>query len=59
MDRGAWRGTVHGVAKSWKRLKQLSTCAHTVVQAEDGDGLDQAVGTGDGGRQKDTVDILE
>ena len=24
MDRGAWRATVHGVAKSWTRLKQLS-----------------------------------
>ena len=25
MDRGAWRATVHGVAKSWIHLKQLST----------------------------------
>ena len=25
MDRGAWRATVHGVAKSQARLKQLST----------------------------------
>ena len=25
MDRGAWRATVHGVAKSWTRLKTLST----------------------------------
>ena len=25
MDRGAWWATVHGVAKSWTRLKQLST----------------------------------
>ena len=24
-DRGAWRATVHGVAKRWTRLKQLST----------------------------------
>ena len=24
MDRGAWRVTVHGVAKSWTQLKQLS-----------------------------------
>ena len=24
IDRGAWRATVHGVAKSWTRLKQLS-----------------------------------
>ena len=25
MDRGAWRAIVHRVAKSWMRLKQLST----------------------------------
>ena len=25
MDRGAWPATVHGVAKSWTRLKGLST----------------------------------
>ena len=25
MDRGAWQAIVHGVAKSWTRLKQLST----------------------------------
>ena len=24
-DRGAWWATVHGVAKGWTRLKQLST----------------------------------
>ena len=24
MDRGGWWATVHGVAKSWTRLKQLS-----------------------------------
>ena len=34
-DRGAWQATVHGVAKSWTRLEQLSehvcarACAHT------------------------------
>ena len=28
MDRGAWQSTVHEVAKSWTRLKQLSTHAH-------------------------------
>ena len=30
MDRGAWQATVHGVAKSWARLKQPSTdaCMH-------------------------------
>ena len=27
MDRGAWRSTVHGVTKSWTRLKRLSTHA--------------------------------
>ena len=26
MDRGAWQATVHRVAKSQTRLKQLSTC---------------------------------
>ena len=33
MDRGAWRATVHGVAKSWTQLKQLSrhTCMHMYV----------------------------
>ena len=29
MDSGAWRTTVHKVAKSQTRLKQLSTCTHT------------------------------
>ena len=33
MDRGAWRATVHSIAESWTRLKQLSTvvaeCGHT------------------------------
>ena len=28
MDRGAWWAIVHGVTKSWTRLKQLSTGAH-------------------------------
>ena len=28
-DRGAWRATVHGVAKSWTRLKQLSRSSST------------------------------
>jgi hypothetical protein len=27
MDRGAWWTTVHGIAKSWAQLKQLSTPA--------------------------------
>ena len=26
-DRGAWWATIHGVAKSWTRLKRLSTHA--------------------------------
>ena len=30
MDRGAWWATVHRVTKSWTRLKQLSTHAHTM-----------------------------
>ena len=28
MDRGAWQATVHGVAKSWTRLRQLSMHAN-------------------------------
>ena len=32
MDRGAWQATVHGVAKSRTRLKQLSI--HTYVASE-------------------------
>ena len=28
MDRGTWRATVHGVAKSQTRLKQFSMHAH-------------------------------
>ena len=27
MDRGAWRATVPGVAKSWTQLKRLNTQA--------------------------------
>ena len=30
MDRGAWRATVHGVAKSWTQLKLLSTAEHSI-----------------------------
>ena len=29
-DRGAWRATVRGIAKSWTRLKRLSMQAHTL-----------------------------
>ena len=32
-DRGAWQATAHGVAKSWKRLKQLSK--HAARQISD------------------------
>ena len=28
-DRGDWQATVHSMPKSWTRLKQLSTRAHT------------------------------
>ena len=31
MDRGAWGPTVHSVAQSQTRLKQLSTHTHTVA----------------------------
>ena len=31
MDRGAWQAIVHGVAKSWTRLKQLSRHMHVCV----------------------------
>ena len=36
MDRGAWRATVHGVAKSQTRLRQLSTHTH-IYQVEESD----------------------
>ena len=32
MDRRAWRATVHGVAKSWIQLKQLSTAQHSFAK---------------------------
>ena len=31
MDRGAWHATVHRVAESWTRLKQLSTAQHIYI----------------------------
>ena len=39
MDRGAWQATVHGVAKSWTRLRdfthtQTHTHTHTHTQAQ-------------------------
>ena len=44
MDRGNWWATVHGVPKSWTRLKQLSTHAQGTTE-----GLDK------GGKQLRTV----
>ena len=32
MDRGAWRGIVHRVTKSWTRLKRLSMRAETMLR---------------------------
>ena len=34
MDRGAWWATLHEVAKSWTRLKQLSTYALQAVPVQ-------------------------
>ena len=31
MNTGAWRATVHSVAKSWTRLKQVSIYTHTCL----------------------------
>ena len=31
MDRGAWWATVHNIAKSWTRLKQLRTHSHKKI----------------------------
>ena len=31
MERGAWRATVHGVTKSWTRLKRLSMSASSSI----------------------------
>ena len=31
MDRGAWRATVHGVAKSWTRLSNFHFSLHKVI----------------------------
>ena len=46
LDRGAWRATVHGVAKSQTRLKQLSMhyVPGTILGTEDTTG--KAVGAG-------------
>ena len=39
MDRGAWKATVHSVAKSRTRLKQLSSSRGSIAQKESGPGL--------------------
>ena len=31
MDRGAWRATVHGVAKSWIRLSNATTAIQQLI----------------------------
>ena len=33
MDRGAWWAMIHGVAKSWTQLKQLSTHIRTTLKS--------------------------
>ena len=35
MDSGAWQDTVHGVAKSWTRLKRLSTQERRICDGEE------------------------
>ena len=35
MDRGAWQATVHGVAKNWTWLKQLSAQATRITRGRD------------------------
>ena len=36
MDRGAWRATVHGVAKSWTQLSNEHTqCSNGVLKEEE------------------------
>ena len=41
MDRGAWQATVHGVTKSWTRVKQLSmhACTHGAFKSSEDRGL--------------------
>ena len=34
MDRGAWRATVHGVAKSQLQLKQLNMLTFNILMAQ-------------------------
>ena len=39
MERRVWRATVHRIAKSWARLKQLSMHARTPVQVYQQDSM--------------------
>jgi len=43
MDRGAWPAIVHGVAKSWTRLKQLSMHTYILVHILPYSGLSQDI----------------
>ena len=50
MDRGAWRGAVHRVARSWIRLKRLGTRTYTHTRYKvkmQGGKIDQIKGTED------------
>ena len=48
MDRGAWWATVHGVTKSWTRLKQLSMHALPAMQETQVQSLGREDSPGDG-----------
>ena len=41
MDREAWHAAIHGVAKSWTRVRQLSmhTCTHGAFKSSEDRGL--------------------
>ena len=41
MDRGTWQATVHGVTKSWTRVRQLSmhACTHATFKSSEDTGL--------------------
>ena len=41
MDREAWRAAIHGVAKSWTQLKQLT---HTHAHGQAAEGMMSSVG---------------
>ena len=40
MDRGAWQAMVHGVAKSWTRLRDSTTTTDAMLTAENSEGPD-------------------